>query len=779
MSSHIFTFEINSTNLQCQSCESFDTFFTSSTNLQNVNSNHQRAPPNPYISTNFLSTSVNLPFSPWRPSKKLFNLYNKFQDQILYQYPCIPCSYCSKLMYPSEARWVHYDPTFLYPLEESFPSTLLQFHPNDPIPSRIAVCCSCLNPSTRRHPPKVDPIPDEIQNVPIHLQGSFGYSRNINAFALYTGTVGAILSNGERNSWYHPSLLNASKWLRENNEFFKPYRYYFNQGTINGPPLIIPTATISEFNENLYRNSIIRNTGPTDIVISGNDFDTEIHNEDYRYERLMAGFMTTDMNESQLPISFSDNSLEALIFPDLFPLGRYHFADIRQSRPDTRYKIDTYGNYIKLAIMCPDLRFRLHWYWPHYSYINLEKYRNHQNKTRLIRQKITDNHTLPTVTDLITESVYSGRKIIDESFTTTLPSFIRTDPLPSNRPFHTYHHYTNRLQSLHHYLWNNPTLSNLGKWLHYFEHDEFQNRGAIHTHGVAWLDKSIPKLIASNAIRADMPDPITEPELYQLVKKHQIHRCIPSKCGGPCNNNGQCNQKFPKPLSEITYFDNETGRFVYRRTKPEDQWVVSYHAPTLLLWEAHHNFQYVTDKHFAKYMCKYVTKPEPSDLFDIQETDAYRRHIHARRLGTMELMLLLMGKKVSRCTIAVDFLPTSPPGFRLKAVKPAWMIIEQEDTDPYYENAIEKYFERPDGYEFDILTYPEYFRKYKIASQLNRNQLHWNDKKNRIIIKRKKEILVRFQYLTIKNAEPFFYQQLLFNKSSRSENELKGNHSTY
>ncbi|GBC10034.1 hypothetical protein RclHR1_00930012 [Rhizophagus clarus] len=59
-----------------------------------------------------------------------------------------------------------------------------------------------------------------------------------------------------------------------------------------------------------------------------------------------------------------------------------------------------------------------------------------------------------------------------------------------------------------------------------------------------------------------------------IVRK--IHRCIPSKCGGPCNNNGQCNQKFPKPLSEITYFDNETGRFVYRRTKPEDQWVVGY-----------------------------------------------------------------------------------------------------------------------------------------------------------------------------------------------------------
>ncbi|GET57663.1 hypothetical protein RIR_jg6453.t1 [Rhizophagus irregularis DAOM 181602=DAOM 197198] len=73
------------------------------------------------------------------------------------------------------------------------------------------------------------------------------------------------------------------------------------------------TATISEFNKNSYRNSIIRNTGLQDIVISGDNFDTEIHNKDYRYEQLMAGFMTSDINETQLPISFSDSSLEALI----------------------------------------------------------------------------------------------------------------------------------------------------------------------------------------------------------------------------------------------------------------------------------------------------------------------------------------------------------------------------------------------------------------------------------------------------------------------------------
>ena len=69
---------------------------------------------------------------------------------------------------------------------------------------------------------------------------------------------------------------------------------------------------------------------PQNIIISGEDFDPEIHNEDYHYNHLMAGFMTLDMNETQLPLSFSDSSLEAHIFPDYFPLGRYHYADISE-----------------------------------------------------------------------------------------------------------------------------------------------------------------------------------------------------------------------------------------------------------------------------------------------------------------------------------------------------------------------------------------------------------------------------------------------------------------
>ena len=117
-------------------------------------------------------------------------------------------------------------------------------------------------------------------------------------------------------------MNDASRWLRENNKYFHPYTRYYNRGNILGPPVIFLTATIvsdEETSDNPSSTNITISIGPQDIVISNEDFDPEIHNEDYHYEHLMASFMTSDTNETQLPLSFSDSSLETLIFPDLFP----------------------------------------------------------------------------------------------------------------------------------------------------------------------------------------------------------------------------------------------------------------------------------------------------------------------------------------------------------------------------------------------------------------------------------------------------------------------------
>jgi len=47
------------------------------------------------------------------------------------------------------------------------------------------------------------------------------------------------------------------------------------------------------------------------------------------------------------------------------------------------------------------------------------------------------------------------------------------------------------------------------KWQHYFESDEFQNRGTIHVHSFAYTEVKVEELISLNTICADVPNPIT------------------------------------------------------------------------------------------------------------------------------------------------------------------------------------------------------------------------------------------------------------------------------
>jgi hypothetical protein len=834
--------------------EDFDnSLFSSFAVRQTANADHSRIPTQTSLSS--FNTTFRAYFPPWQPSTKLNNLKARFDKDILTQYPCVPCSYCSRLQYPTKAKWELYDETFQYPLETVYQNSSqikLIFHTDDSKPKRIATCSSCYNNSNNRlNIPIPDPVPAEIQNVPLyyriylspihlscslgrspnsnaytnyrHLTGTFNYSKNINALALYSGTVGAILSNNNRsNSWYDSSLDDAAAWLRNHNPYFKPYQNLINRGTWNGPPIIFPTASPSEFSQNQEQPVFNINSRPSAVVLPSYDFDTEIHNEDYHYSRLMAGFLT-DPNNKELPIPFYDKNIEPLLFPDLFPYGKGFY--INNENTNRRFT-DSLGNYAKSLLLCPDSRWRLSWYWPHYIYLTLEKLRNHQNRTRMLNQHtISSSHQL-TAADFITNSVYTGRPIINEAKTTTVPSYIRTgdsyfrqkehhintmvqgfglpqifytmtmaenhwshlhnilsktdnkDPLPSNRPFHTYQHYHHRLSSMHQNLWKNSNLTNWGNWLHHFERDEFQNRGAIHTHGIAYLSKSIPELIDSNVIRADMPDPNLEPELYELVKKHQVHKCD-SRCGGPAPSGSQCKKGFPQPYSNTTHEDPNSLRYIYRRTKEDDLYVVPYHAPTLFLWNGHINFQYVTTHQFAKYMTKYVTKSEVTEYFDITEADAFRKHVLARRLGSMELMILLLGYSICRSSIAVEFLPSIPPEVRNKSVKPPYVLQQEEQLSPYWDDAIDKYFDRPINEEFNDIIYPIYHRKFTIQNKQPTNGIYYIDKKGRFVKKRQKEILVRFQHLTIQQSESFFYQQLLLRLPARSEADLKNSYLTY
>src|SRR5436190_8369 len=79
----------------------------------------------PNNSNQTINTQNNPQLTYWRPSPKLQKLYDKFQNNILSQWPRIACVYCGKLLYPEKASWILYDPSITYPLQQKIPNITL------------------------------------------------------------------------------------------------------------------------------------------------------------------------------------------------------------------------------------------------------------------------------------------------------------------------------------------------------------------------------------------------------------------------------------------------------------------------------------------------------------------------------------------------------------------------------------------------------------------------------------------------------------------------------
>src|SRR5271154_1569708 len=819
----------------------------------NLSHNDTRNQPIQQLNSYLQITQLPQIFPPWIPSEKFNTLKNKFDLYILAQYPCLPCSFCGRMMYPEKSHWVIKNHHFTYPLIRAYPNLSLTFNPNPPS-NRIPICNACYRNPSRNYPPYLHPVPPEIENIPLWKRkylspiflhsslgrtsdmnnfttyrsfvGTMGYSKNHRSLILYSGMLGAFLEdfesnpNNENHNWFDISLVNGASWLYNNNPYLSSYSNLFtNQNNIP----TFPTATHIPDDDDTppFRSG--------DIVVPHLNFPNEVHNEDAHYTRLMAGFHRNNDDETNsIPISLNHPSLEALLFPDLFPDGHGHYREMISNLTSRQLRIDTYGKYIKHRLLNIDYRFRLHHYWPAWSYLQLEKLRNHQNTQRILRQQSFDTlYNPPTAIEIIEQSSYTGGYKYNEKKTIPLPTFIRTgdtyfqkktmhlnsmiaglqlptifitltmaesswsdlhnilrrtdnhDTIPTNRPLHTTLHFIHRLQSLKKLVWKDSDVSEWGTYYHFFERVEFQNRGAAHTHGVYWTTKSIEEMINNNTIRSDIPDPNLESELYHLVMTYQIHTCN-AKCGGQAPTEERCKKGFPRPYSPRTYYDNESFRYTYRCINQYDRWVVPYHAPTLLIWKAHMNAQYVTDKGLAKYINKYIAKTEPSHLFNVREGNLFHEYVHARRLGSMELMFLLLGERICNSSVQVLYLITEPPATHSKVIIPL-SLIDPDDEDPYWKDRIEKYFARFTDQIFDNITYREYYEKYNISSTFNGSSRRddYIDNLGNYIVKRITLILTRIRHLTIEHGELYFYQQLLCSLPSHSEHELKGGYDTY
>jgi len=179
-------------------------------------------------------------------------------------------------------------------------------------------------------------------------------------------------------------------------------------------------------------------------------------------------------------------------------------------------------------------------------------------------------------------------------------------------------------------------------------------------------------------------------------------------------------------------------------------------------------------------MTKYISKSEPSHVFNIREGDRFYQHITARRMSSMEIMFMILGEPICNSSNAVRFLTTDPPNTRTRTIMPVAQILQNEE-DPYYKDTIEKYFARPQVPTFDRLTYEQYYRKFDVNSSAprSRTQITFPDLLGNWITPRKSELIVRFRPLRISDGESYFYQLLLRLKSWRSEDELRGSYQSY
>ncbi|PIA35178.1 hypothetical protein AQUCO_03600084v1 [Aquilegia coerulea] len=150
----------------------------------------------------------------------------------------------------------------------------------------------------------------------------------------------------------------------------------------------------------------------------------------------------------------------------------------------------------------------------------------------------------------------------------------------------------------------------LGKAAAYVHVIEFQKRA----------DKLHSPLQYDKIVRADIPDPVVEPELYNIVTRHMIH----GPCGKPnprcvCMRNGCCKRLFPMQYSTVTVQGTDSYP-IYKRPENgpsfinnhgiqvDNSWVVPYNAWLLKKYNCHINVEICSTIKCVKYLYKYVYK---------------------------------------------------------------------------------------------------------------------------------------------------------------------------
>lgn len=190
---------------------------------------------------------------------------------------------------------------------------------------------------------------------------------------------------------------------------------------------------------------------------------------------------------------------------------------------------------------------------------------------------------------------------------------------------------------------------------------EFQKRGLPHARILIFLhplSKYPAPSDIDNIICAEIPDPITHPTLYHLVKSHMMHGpCGLSRPTSPCMKNRKCSKYYPKKFVEHTVVDSEGYPIYKRRSKThviqkngislDNRHVVPYNPRLLLKYHAHINMEWCNQSTSIKYLFKYIHKgfdritatigsAIPDSCNDTEPIDEIKQYLDCRYVSPSE-----------------------------------------------------------------------------------------------------------------------------------------------
>lgn len=180
---------------------------------------------------------------------------------------------------------------------------------------------------------------------------------------------------------------------------------------------------------------------------------------------------------------------------------------------------------------------------------------------------------------------------------------------------------------------------------------EFQKRGLPHMHLLLFLKPDYKLLspdVVDSVISAQWPDPITQPRLFNNVKKFMVHGpCGPLNPHAPCMKDNKCIHGFPKPFQPYTTMDHD-GYPHYAR--PDDgrsfevggfmldnRWIVPYSPFCTLHFECHTNVECAICFGSMKYLNKYIKKGGDCGTLTIHDDhDEVKQYVDGRYFSASE-----------------------------------------------------------------------------------------------------------------------------------------------